>query len=401
MVDAGVPTAKAFMVFDFRLADRAIFEAMRILGERGGMLQLHCEDPVLIDAAIDVGACSVVTRHRVTTLPRDHRRPRRSRPTGRWPSPGPPTRPSTSSTCRARRRSATWPRRKAAGVRAHAETCPHYLTLTDDRYDERDPVDLRLQRHLAAAPSRPPTATRCGPASPTATLDLVATDHVAGPSSASRRARPRRASRSTRSANGAPGIETLLTIVHGRASPTGRITVERMVDLLVDDAGPPVRPANEGRDRGRQGRRPRALRPCRAPHDPGADLHHTSDYTPYEGLKVAGAVRSVFVRGRAVVRNDAFVGDRGFGPIRRARRDRGVAPKSSRADSSMPGEQGVVTTPSRARRPGPRRSQCRERARGSRRPFRRDASECSRRWRRVARAGPGSHAGRENDRVPQ
>ena len=52
MVDAGVPTAKAFMVFDFRLADRAIFEAMRILGERGGMLEVHCEDPVLIDAAV-------------------------------------------------------------------------------------------------------------------------------------------------------------------------------------------------------------------------------------------------------------------------------------------------------------------------------------------------------------
>ena len=25
------------------------------------------------------------------------------------------------------------------------------------------------------------------------------------------------------------------------------------------------------------------------------DLHHTSDYTPYEGLNVAGAIRSVFV----------------------------------------------------------------------------------------------------------
>ena len=56
MVDAGVPTAKAFMVFDFRLDDRAIFEAMRVLGERGGMLQLHCEDPVLIDTAIEAGA---------------------------------------------------------------------------------------------------------------------------------------------------------------------------------------------------------------------------------------------------------------------------------------------------------------------------------------------------------
>jgi dihydropyrimidinase len=52
MVDAGVPTAKAFMVFDFRLADRAIYDAMAILAARGGLLEVHCEDPVLIDAAV-------------------------------------------------------------------------------------------------------------------------------------------------------------------------------------------------------------------------------------------------------------------------------------------------------------------------------------------------------------
>ena len=53
---------------------------------------------------------------------------------------------------------------------------------------------------------------------------------------------------------------------------------------------------------------PAARRTIRA-----ADLHHTSDYTPYEGLEVAGAVRSVFVRGRAVIRDGAFVGPRGVG----------------------------------------------------------------------------------------
>jgi len=42
-------------------------------------------------------------------------------------------------------------------------------------------------------------------------------------------------------------------------------------------------------------------------------LHHTSDYTPYEGFELAGAVRSTFVRGRAVVRDGAFVGQRGYG----------------------------------------------------------------------------------------
>jgi dihydropyrimidinase len=53
---------------------------------------------------------------------------------------------------------------------------------------------------------------------------------------------------------------------------------------------------------------PAARRTIRA-----ADLHHTSDYTPYEGLEVAGAVRSVFVRGRPVIRDGEFVGQRGAG----------------------------------------------------------------------------------------
>jgi dihydropyrimidinase len=31
-----------------------------------------------------------------------------------------------------------------------------------------------------------------------------------------------------------------------------------------------------------------------------ADLHHTSDFTPYEGLEVQGAAKHVLLRGRAV-----------------------------------------------------------------------------------------------------
>ena len=39
-----------------------------------------------------------------------------------------------------------------------------------------------------------------------------------------------------------------------------------------------------------------------------AELHHTSDYTPYEGMAAAGYVRSVLVRGEFVVRDGHFVG---------------------------------------------------------------------------------------------
>ncbi|HEV7199255.1 MAG TPA: dihydropyrimidinase, partial [Candidatus Limnocylindria bacterium] len=40
------------------------------------------------------------------------------------------------------------------------------------------------------------------------------------------------------------------------------------------------------------------------------DLHHTSDFTPFEGMAVPGSVRSVLVRGRAVVEAGEFLGER-------------------------------------------------------------------------------------------
>jgi dihydropyrimidinase len=44
-----------------------------------------------------------------------------------------------------------------------------------------------------------------------------------------------------------------------------------------------------------------------------ADLHHTSDFTPYEGMGLRGAVHSVFLRGEPVIKDGAFVGRRGAG----------------------------------------------------------------------------------------
>ena len=54
------------MVYDFRLTTLRLFEAIGAMAARGGMLQVHCEDPVLIDSAV-AAAFSVVTRYRVTT----------------------------------------------------------------------------------------------------------------------------------------------------------------------------------------------------------------------------------------------------------------------------------------------------------------------------------------------
>src|SRR5207247_8297984 len=91
------------------------------------------------------------------------------------------------------------------------------------------------------------------------------------------------------------------------------LSVERLVDLV---ATTPARlfglerkgAIEPGRDADLVLFDPAARRTLRA-----GDLHHTSDYTPYEVFDVTGAFRSVFVRGRPVIRDGAFIGQRGFG----------------------------------------------------------------------------------------
>ena len=143
-------------------------------------------------------------------------------------------------------------------------------------------------------------------------LDLVATDHVPDRLD-TEKAEAAQGVPFNKISNGAPGIETLLTILYSEGVGKGRITLERMVDLLATTParrfGLGSKGALEvGRDADIVLFDPAARRTIRA-----TDLHHTSDYTPYEGLSVEGAVRDVFVRGRAVIRNGGFVGRRGSG----------------------------------------------------------------------------------------
>jgi dihydropyrimidinase len=310
MVDEGVSTAKAFMVFDFRLDDRRLFDAMRVLGGRGGMLQVHCEDPVLIDTAV------ADALDRGETAPRFHAATR-----------------STEAEAVATHRVMAFARAadvpvhvvhlssraalehvregKERGVRAHAETCPHYLALTDARYGASDLASVAAC--VISPPLRPQSdqdtlwAGLAGGA-----LDLIATDHVPD-RMAVEKAEALRGTPFNGISNGAPGIETLLTIAYSEGVAEGRLTVERMVDVLATSPARLFGLENKGAiEAGKDADivlfDPAARRTIHA-----EELHHTSDYTPYEGFDVAGVVRSVFVRGRPVIRDGEFVGQRGAG----------------------------------------------------------------------------------------
>jgi dihydropyrimidinase len=280
------------------------------MGKLGGMLQVHCEDPVLLDAAV------AASLQRGDVLPRYHAT---SRPpyveavaTARalafaraTDSPVHVVHLSSAAALDEVRRA------KAAGVRVTAETCPHYLTLTDEQYHEPDPT--RCACYVISPPLRSAAdgdALWEGLAD--GSLDLVATDHVPDRVGVEK-AEAAKGISFDRISNGAPGIETLLALVHSEGVARGRLTIERMVDVLATTPaarfGLGRKGALEvGRDADVVVFDPEAKRTLRA-----TDLHHTSDYTPYEGFEVTGAVRDVVVRGHDVIRDGTFVGHRGTG----------------------------------------------------------------------------------------
>ena len=310
VVDAGVPTCKAFMVYDFRLPDQGLFAAMRGLGAAGGMLQVHCEDPVLVDAAVAdaLQRGNTAARYHATTRTPEaeavatHRAMAFARAAD---APVYVVHLSSAAALEQVRRA------RRSGVRAFAETCPHYLALDDSRYEQPDELDV------ACSIISPPLRTLLDRDALWAgltegSLDIVGTDHVPD-RRLGEKAEALEGVSFDRISNGAPGIETLLAIVYSEGVARGRITVERMVDLLSTTPARLFGFRNKGsievgRDADLVVFDPNARRTLRA-----GDLHHTSDFTPYEGFEVAGAVRDVFVRGRPVIRDGVFVGQRGNG----------------------------------------------------------------------------------------
>lgn len=295
LIAAGVPTFKAFMVYDFRLPDDALADAMRTAARHGGMLQVHCEEPAIIDPLVADALRNGQTACRFHAL----------------------TRPSHAEAA-ATRKAIEMARRaeaplyivhlsceealeavadaKSRGEPVYAETCPHYLTFTDALYADAD--EAEVIKRVISPPLRTSTdvdalwaGLREG------VLDAVGSDHVPDRVDVEKRIP---APPFPDISNGGPGIETLLSVVYAEGVARGRIGLERMVEVLASNParlfGLPGKGAiAAGRDADLVLFDPRVRRTIRQ-----VDLHHTSDYTPYEGRTVDGAVARVVVRGRAV-----------------------------------------------------------------------------------------------------
>ncbi len=292
LIGAGVPTFKAFMVYDFRLPDGDLERAMRAAARNGGMVQVHCEEPGIIDPLVTDALRRGDTACRFHALTRPAR------------AEGAATRKAIEM---ARRAEAPLyivhlscdealeavAEAKARGEPVYAETCPQYLAFTEELYTDGDESQV-IKRVIS-----PPLRSRADVEALWAglrdgILDVVCSDHVPDRLDDEKRlpARP-----FPEISNGAPGIETLLGVVYSEGVAGGRIGLERMVEVVSTNParifGLPSKGAIDvGRDADLVLWDPSVRRTLRQ-----EDLHHTSDFTPYEGMAVHGGPSRVFLRG--------------------------------------------------------------------------------------------------------
>jgi dihydropyrimidinase len=307
VIGAGVPTLKAFMVYDFGVSDDVLLAMLGAAARGRGMLQVHCENRAMLETntARLLAEGLVAPRYHAESRPPsvEEAGTRRAIDLARAAeAPLYVVHLSSAAALEAVREA------RANGQPVFAETCPHYLALDESRYEL---PDEDAARYVISPPLRAPAdrdALWDGLAD--SSLALVATDHVPD-----RVAVEKQSWRQSfdRISNGGPGIETLLAVVYNEGVVRGRITLERMVDVLSTTParmfGLNSKGAIEvGRDADLVLFDPTERRTLSA-----TELHHTSDYTPYEGMPITGWVRSVLVRGEFVIRESHFVGRRGFG----------------------------------------------------------------------------------------
>jgi dihydropyrimidinase len=293
LIEAGVPTFKAFMVYDFRLPDEDLERAMRTAAAHGGMLQVHCEEPSVIDPLVTDALRAHLTtcRHHALTRP-PHAEASATRKAIEMARRAEAPLYIVHLSCEEALDAVA--EAKSRGEPVYAETCPHYLTLTDDLYAEPDESEV-IKRVISPPLRSQADVDALWVGLREGVLDVVGSDHVPDRLD-TEKALP--APPFPEISNGGPGVETMLSVVFSSGVAARRISIERLVDVLSTVParlfGLPTKGTIEvGRDADLVLVDPDASRTIHQ-----ADLAHTSDYTPYEGMPVIGAIREVLVRGR-------------------------------------------------------------------------------------------------------
>ena len=162
------------------------------------------------------------------------------------------------------------------GLPAYAETCPQYLFLSYDNYEE---PGFEGAKYVMSPPLRPKeTQDRLWRGLAFNDLQAISTDHCPF---CMKEQKTLGHDDFSKIPNGAPGIETRMSLVYDGGVRTGPHLAEPLRRADVHVAGEDLRPLPaQGHDRARVGRRHRRLRPGEDDDAVGADAPHEGGLQP-------------------------------------------------------------------------------------------------------------------------
>lgn len=315
--EEGVSTFKLFMAYPgvLKVDDGALFKAMRTAGAHGAMVCVHAENgdviSVLVQEALEAGLRG--PKYHATTRPSilegeaTHRAIRLAE-LARTPlyivhlSAA----EALSAVTEARDR----------GIAVHAETCPHYLFLTDEEYE-------RPAFEGAKYVMTPPLRThhhqdQLWRGLRTDDLQVVSTDHCPFCFNEApygmKHSKQQGVDDFSRIPNGAPGVETRLPLIYDGAVLKHGMSINRFVELTATAPAklfglfPKKGTIAVGTDGDIVLFDPKEQWTIRQ-----AEQHGRVDYTLFEGRSLTGRVKKVFLRGQCIVDGAQWKGREGMG----------------------------------------------------------------------------------------
>ncbi len=201
------------------------------------------------------------------------------------------------------------------GLKIYGETCPQYITLTED---DMKGVDMSGAKYVCSPPPRDlDSHAAIWEGLRSGVFQTFSSDHCPfrydDPQG---KLNPKGRSSFRWVPNGIPGIETRLPILFSEGVAKGRITLQEFVALTS---------TNHARIYGlypRKGSIAIGFDADLVLWDPNRKmtirqdlLHHGSDYTPWEGFEVTGWPVTTICRGAVVAHEGKIVGRKGFGDL--------------------------------------------------------------------------------------
>ncbi|HUG56413.1 MAG TPA: dihydropyrimidinase [Candidatus Limnocylindrales bacterium] len=322
MVREGISSFKLFMAYPgvFMVDDGSIFKALVRTGENGGLICMHAENGGVIDVLVKKALREKKTQpkwHALTRPPEAE-----GEATGRAyrlaeMAGGVPLYVVHLSAAHALEQVRLF---RDRGLPAYAETCPQYLFLSYDNYEE---PGFEGAKYVMSPPLRPKWhQEELWKGLARNDLQVVSTDHCPFCMKEGFQGLPKQKELGkgdfSKIPNGAPGVETRMVLLYDGGVLEGRITLNRWIELTATTPAkimglfPRKGTIAVGTDADIVIWDPRATQTI------SAKTHHMRvDYNPYEGRKVKGKASVVLSRGEVIVEKDRFLGKKGRGKFLR------------------------------------------------------------------------------------